>query len=501
MTAFKVLLVYPNPRKMSLVPCSMALFSSLLKNEGITVDLFDSSLFKQQPDSVDADEMQEKYLYAKPAIDKFKKMVALGTDDTISAFTSKVKEFKPDLIAVTCVESSFIFAISLLKAVREEKTLTVLGGVFATSSPEFALKYDEIDIVCVGEGERALIDLVRKLRNGDDYSAIDNLYIKKNGQIIKNKIGNLVSLDELPLGDFKIFNGDRFYRAMAGKIYRMAPIETHRGCTHLCTFCNSPLQNKMYKVETGELYFRSKSIKNVYKEINYFIENFKVEYLFFWADNFFAYPLKTIEEFCDMYSEFKLPFYCQSYPTNIDERKLRLLKNAGLHRLGIGIEHGNEEFRNEVVNRNYSNAFAIKSLSLLKKYEIPFSANNIIGFPDETPELVMDTVELNRAIEPDIAACSIFTPFRGTRLREIALKKGYMKDLDLLAPANTEMSVLDMPQFTKEQIEGKRRAFELYIKFPKKRWREIALAEDLTPEGDKIWEKLSEEYHELYDVD
>ena len=499
MTAFKVLLVYPNPRKMSLIPVSMALFATLLKNEGVTVDLFDTSFYEKKG-MIDTDEEAEKYLYVGLGTDKFKKVVDLNKGDYRADFRQKVREFQPDLLAVTCVESSFKFAISLLKEVREEKILTILGGVFATFSPEYALSCDEIDIVCVGEGEEALVDLVKNLRSGADYSTVNNLYIKKNGQIVKNKIGSLVSLDKFPLGDFKLFNENRFYRAMAGKIYKMAPIETHRGCTHSCTFCNSPLQNKIYKDETGESYFRAKSIKNVYNEIKYFVDTFKVEYLFFWADNFFVYPLKTIEEFCEMYSEFKLPFYCQSYPNTIDDRKLVLLKNVGLHRLGVGIEQGNEEFRKNVIKRNYSNSLAVESLQLLKKHEIHFSTNNIIGFPDETPELVMDTVELNREVEPDVASCSIFTPFRGTPLRELALKKGYLEDRDLLAPTNADMSVLNMPQFTKEQIEGKRRTFELYIKFSKNRWKEIALAEKLTSEGDKIWESLSEEYHELYDV-
>jgi hypothetical protein len=58
-----------------------------------------------------------------------------------------------------------------------------------------------------------------------------------------------------------------------------------------------------------------------------------------------------------------------------------------------------------------------------------------------------------------------------------------------------------MPQFTKKQIEGKRRAFELYIKFPKKRWKEISIVENLTPEADKLWGELRQEFLEKYGAD
>ena len=47
----KVLFIYPNQRAESLVPPSLAMFSSLLKAEGHQVDLFDSSNY-----DLDADE-------------------------------------------------------------------------------------------------------------------------------------------------------------------------------------------------------------------------------------------------------------------------------------------------------------------------------------------------------------------------------------------------------------------------------------------------------------
>ena len=240
------------------------------------------------------------------------------------------------------------------------------------------------------------------------------------------------------------------------------------------------------------------SIENVYKQIKFFVDKIKVNYLFFWSDNLLIYPTRQIEEFCEMYSEFKLPFFCQSHPSTLNDKKLRLLAKAGLERIGVGIEHGNEEFRRKVVNRNYSNKCVLENFPKVKKYDIALNTNNILGFPLETPELAMETVELNKAVEPDTANCSIFTPFWGTKLRDLALQKGYLKDKNFFAPTNSENSSLEMPQFTKSQIEGKRRTFELYIKFPKNRWKEIALAEEISPEGDRIWENLGEEFREKY---
>jgi anaerobic magnesium-protoporphyrin IX monomethyl ester cyclase len=495
--AFKVLFIYSNPRKMSLVPASIALFSKLLKSIDASVELFDTSLYDNHDESTDSDKMEEKDLLVKPFSDNLKKYqdrITYKSSNPHEDLEEIVRRSNPDLLAVTAVESTFLESINLLKSVRHYKLPTIVGGVFATFAPDAAIAYPEVDMICVGEGEGALLELVRKMRAGEDYSSVQNLWVKKkDGSIVKNPIAPPVNLDDNPLIDIEIFENSRFYRAMDGKIYKMFPVETHRGCVFNCGFCNSPLQNKMYKEATGKKYFRYKSISNVKKEIEYF-KKLGAEYLFLWADNFFAYPQKMIDEFCEMYSDIRLPFYCQSHPENLNVEKIEKLKAVGMQRIGIGIEHGNEKFRREVVRRNYSNEMLIDRLKILTDLDVQYSVNNIIGFPGETPELVMDTVELNRRHAASDISCSIFTPFHGTSLRKMAVDLGYLKNPDILAPSNSESSVLDMPQFPPDKILGKRRTFNMYIKFPKERWKEIMRAEEMTPEGDAVWQQLKNEY-------
>jgi anaerobic magnesium-protoporphyrin IX monomethyl ester cyclase len=495
--AFKVLFIYSNPRKMSLVPTSIALFSKLLKSVGVSLELFDTTLYDNQDGSADPDKLEEKDLLVKPFSDnlnQYKDRIIYKRTNPHEDLGRTISRFHPDLLAITAVESTFLESINLLKSIRHHKIPSIVGGVFATFAPDAAISYPEVDMICVGEGEGALLELVRKMRAGEDYSSVQNLWVKKkDGSIVKNPIAPPVNLDDNPLIDIEIFETSRFYRAMDGKIYKMFPVETHRGCVYRCGFCNSPLQNKMYKENTGKKYFRQKSISKVKEEIEYF-KKLGAEYLFLWADNFFAYPKKMIDEFCEMYSDIGLPFYCQSHPENLSVEKIEKLKAVGMQRIGIGIEHGNEKFRREIVKRDYSNEMLIERLKILTDLEVQYSVNNIIGFPGETPELVMDTVELNRRHTASDISCSIFTPFQGTELRKMALDLGYLKNPDILAHTNSESSILEMPQFPPDKILGKRRTFNMYVKFPKERWKDIMLAEEMTPEGDAAWQRLKTEY-------
>ena len=109
----------------------------------------------------------------------------------------------------------------------------------------------------------------------------------------------------------------------------------------------------------------------------------------------------------------------------------------------------------------------------------------------------MDTIRLNAQINCDSANAYSFSPYHGTPLREMSEEMGYC-DRDLIARSVMKPTLLNMPQFPPEAIEGIRRCFTLYVRMPRSRWPEIEKAEKLTPEGDKIWKALIAECSEKY---
>ena len=57
---------------------------------------------------------------------------------------------------------------------------------------------------------------------------------------------------------------------------------------------------------------------------------------------------------------------------------------------------------------------------------------------------------------------------------------------------------MNMPQYPPHEIKGITKCFNLYVKFPKNRWKEIEKAEKDDKEGTKIFEELGKEYLEKY---
>jgi len=494
----KVLFIYPNTYGMNMLPPAIALFSAILRKEGHEVQIFDTTYYSIDY-GVDSDGSKVENLNVVPFKMEEKGIIKKTTSWT-DDLKKKIISFPPDLIAISSTEDMWELGIKILNELKVYKLKfnipVIAGGVFATFAPELCLRNELIDMVCVGEGENTLIDLCKKIELKLAYDDVTNLWIKKNGTIIKNSISKPVNVNDNPIIDISLFEENRLYRPMAGKVYKMIPIETIRGCPFTCKFCNSPDQMRLYK-SLGSNFYRKKKMELVYQELKHFKEEHKVEYNYFWADTFLGMSKKEFDQFIEMYSDIKLPFWMQTRPETIDEYNISKLKSVGLHRISFGVEHGNEEFRKRILDRRWKNEDIIERLKIPNKYGIAYSVNNITGFPTETRKLAFDTIELNRNIDAANHNIYSFVPFHGTPLRKMCEDLGLIHP-DTITKCLTSETQLNMKQYPPHEIEGIKKTFVLYVKFPKSRWKEIERAETDDYEGGKILKELKKEFLEKY---
>lgn len=492
----RVLLLYPNLYGMNMLPPAIGLFTAILKRDGHVVALFDTTVYEDIA-PIDSDKRKADDLNARPFDDTLLKQRALHSDP-LTDFCAHVRQFTPELIAMSVTEDMFPIGITLLKALGVDRPKVVVGGVFPTFAPELALLHSEgcIDFVLKGEGDETLTELCRRLEAGEDISTLPGLYAWIGDRLINNRLPRPVDLVTLPLPDYGLFEESRYYRPMQGKLWRMLPVQTIRGCPYTCAYCNSPTQTEIHGKDDFK-FFRKQRMDLIRDELRHCVESYCADSFYFWADTFLAWNEREFDEFCEMYSEFGLPFWIQTRPETVKAKRFEKLREVGLLRVAFGVEHGNESFRERILHRRVKNESIIENLKIVTDLGIPISVNNIMGFPTETRDLVFDTIELNRHFASDGINAYSFTPFHGTPLRQLSEQLGYVEkgtlSRSIMAP-----TMLDMPQFSKEMIEGVRRCFVLYVKMPKSRWPEIERAEALTPEGDEIFRTLKEECRTNY---
>jgi radical SAM superfamily enzyme YgiQ (UPF0313 family) len=303
-----------------------------------------------------------------------------------------------------------------------------------------------LDAICIGEGEGAISDLVDKLEKGEDISAIQNLWIRNNGKIIKNPCRPFVQdIDSLPFGDREIFD----YQSVVDSDYDRAIFMLSRGCPFNCTYCGSPA---MGRLQSGK-YVRFRSVDNGLKEIKFVLERYKAKSIFF-ADDVFTTDKRYVEEFSHKYKkQIGIPFEVTTRVESSTLEMFQQLKDAGCWRVAIGLESGNEEFREKYLNRRMKNSQIIKAFADARQAGLVTKSYNIVGFPFETKEIFKDTIDINAKINPDTHVCYIFNPYPGTKLFDICvennfLDSGYFRH-EFIHRTDTP---LRMPQFSRKDI-------------------------------------------------
>lgn len=488
---FRVLLVYANSPMDNLVPVSVSSLAGALRQSGFPVKVFDTTFY---PWTTEAGGEKKGTLQVAD-FDYGTVGIKFYTTDVFDDFKKTVKEYKPDLIGLSTVEPTHKFGLSLLASVRHLKIPTIVGGAHTIFSPDEVIREDVVDMICVGEGEKPLVELCRRMASGEGLSLVDNVWVKRKDDISKGDF-RIMDMEEAPELDFSVFDDKRIYRPMAGRLYRMVPIEFSRGCVYQCTYCSAPALAK--KCGSHGKWFRHKPIFKIFDEIRAYIQDYKVEYFYFVSDTFLAVADDRFKEFCVNYAKIGIPFWFNTRPETITEEKVRMLEDVGCHRMSMGVECGNEMYRRNMLKRYATNAQIVKACGIVSRSKIQLSVNNIIGLPDETRDMIFETVSLNRQIDAHNYTCSIFQPYRGTELHKYCVDKGYIEP-SCLAYDPTFASPLKQPQITNDELRGIERTFSLYVKFPVEEFALISRAERFDEEGNRIYDEISRLYRQKYE--
>src|SRR3989338_556530 len=103
----------------------------------------------------------------------------------INRLIKMIKESAPFLVGISVRSANFKLACKITEEIKKElNTLVIWGGVHSTIRPYQCLEF--ADIVCIGEGEGAIVELTAQLSKGLEIDKIQNLWIKKGNEIIKN---------------------------------------------------------------------------------------------------------------------------------------------------------------------------------------------------------------------------------------------------------------------------------------------------------------------------
>lgn len=374
------------------------------------------------------------------------------------------REWQPDVVGYSVYTGSQTYYRDLnLRIKAQAPVLSVFGGPHPTYFPEF-IEEPGVDVICLGEGEGAILDLVTALEAGDPIKGIPDLWVKRADQIYRNTVRPLENdLDRLPFPDRDlVFDRDPFIRQSGIKHFI-----TSRGCPYDCTYCFNHALAELYRGKGKRL--RQMSIDQVIEEVQGVQTRHPMQFVVF-LDDLFIVNTEWLRELAQKFpSRVGLPFFCNVRANLVDEEKVALLRQAGCVSVGMGLETGDADLRNEILHRNLSDEQIIEASRLIREAGIQLLTTNMLGLPGGTLELDFQTLALNHACKPAYANAFLYQPYPRTELGEYARSHGYVEgDIDDIDPSAWERSVLrfSSPE-EKRQIQNFNKLFALAVEWPR----------------------------------
>jgi anaerobic magnesium-protoporphyrin IX monomethyl ester cyclase len=334
------------------------------------------------------------------------------------------KDYAPGLVCLSGTSHQYRYIEQIagwLKAEMPEVPVAC-GGVHAMLASDEVIRNPAIDIVCLGEGEAAIVELAQALDQGKDYYQIQNLWVKNKGEVVRNPLRPLQeNLDALPFPDRELFN----HQEILDRDGQRLSLLVGRGCPYGCTYCANQAKRDLFK-GLGK-YVRLRSVENLLSEIQLCAEKYQVRSLDF-NDDIFTLNRSWMQEFFEKYPKrFSYPFRINVHAGTVDQETFERLASAGCEMVRIGVESGSERVRKKIMNRSIKEDEIVQSFAWAESAKIKTWSFNMVGLPGESAEDALDTYNLNRALFPDHMQVSVFNPYPGTKLFDLCKDQGLIK--------------------------------------------------------------------------
>ena len=402
----KILLINPPIRthvKADVIPLGIAYIASSLIAEGHSVRILDINAYRWEKSEV----------------------------------IKKIAEIDFDVVGIgglITVYSYFKWLTLELKK-RYPNIPIVAGGSVATPIPDLILSNTGVDIICYGEADLTVKELLPKLKNGSDLREIQGIIFKDNEEIIYTSPRPLVkNLDDIPLPAYHLLPMDIYIENVPDRYLvkytdlNNIPIESignrrifslisGRGCLYNCSFC--------YKGFRG---MRQNSVDYMINHIKFLMNGYGIN-TFCFVDELFTANKKWINNFCDTLVSERLPilFRAWSRSDHIDRDLLHKMKEAGCYNIGFGLESGSQIML-DAMNKKTNVDRNREAIRLTREVGVTAVPTFIVGMPGETKKTILETVKLIKETGIDDGGVFFATPYPGTRIYEYAKKRGLIDD-------------------------------------------------------------------------
>jgi len=309
-----------------------------------------------------------------------------------------------DILMVTALinEAPRGYEIARLAKQFHPEIITIGGGPQMSPMAEEAFNYGDFDVIVQREGEDIigqLSDVLLEHRGADrnQYLAkIPGISYRKDGGIVVTNRQGLVAPDFVELPDFRSIKDLNSDNPMVGAV-----IETIRGCTESCTYCQVIQQFLGYRMVSRETEFKRLAQLRELAADGLVHTAKNGSFQIFISDDLHAPPLRAVKFRDERLARLQgwkghtdgMNMICQvRAEVGQDPELISAMQDANIKMVYVGVESDNAE-NLIAVNKRQEPGQMHKDLQYINEAGLTVVAMTIIGLPFDTEKSIMDLAD------------------------------------------------------------------------------------------------------------
>jgi len=346
----------------------------------------------------------------------------------VTTLQRRLVDFGPDVVGIRTL-SMFAHMLTYLGGMVRQllpRASVIVGGPHANADPADAILRSGAVCAVIGEGEPTIVELVDSLlsRGTLSLSGVDGIAYLEGGELVFTRPREPVAdLDSLPFPAYDLLPMELYFSLHHGGTApsgRTMTAFTSRGCPYGCAFCHNIFGKA----------FRARSADAVVDEVLYLKRRYGIEEVEI-HDDCFNLDRTRMVDICHGLraagSPVSLAFPNGLRADILTRELLEELRLAGTHHIALSPETASPRLQRFIgkrmdLDRLFDMAAVCDDLGI-------FSLGYfMLGFPTETEEEMLQTVEW--ACDSPLHVASFFNvmPYPGTRLYEAALESGKLPE-------------------------------------------------------------------------
>ncbi len=279
-----------------------------------------------------------------------------------------VEEHRPQIYGISFAFLTQRVAYEAINTLKERfaDMLIIAGGPHPTSAPDDVMEKTLADLVCIGEGELTLADVVNEMVYGSrDFTRIPGLMIRTADGITKTASPRAMeNLDGLPFLAWERIDFSKFVGQHYRKSDRQSCVVVSRGCPYKCTFCSLPVWR------AAKPFVRLRSPANIAREVDWLYQ-LGIREIKMVSDEInvtLPWAKKVCRAIADLGHE-DLYFQSNLRADKVDDELAELLKKMNMWMVHIGVESANDRVL-EGIEKKTTVAQTEQCLKFLKRHKI-----------------------------------------------------------------------------------------------------------------------------------